>query len=109
MCFERESGGHDFWIEAIFYAAGPDFRRKTLKEVDAIDVAPTVAELLDIKPPRDAQGRKIQTRDEDRRQCRFPNVPVVSVVSRDWSDWNFWNYWNGRRGHHFLRASSITL
>jgi hypothetical protein len=35
--------------------------------VDGVDVAPTVAELLDIDPPRDAQGKKIQTRDDDRR------------------------------------------
>jgi predicted AlkP superfamily phosphohydrolase/phosphomutase len=62
--------GHDPRLpemKAIFYAAGPDFRRKTLKEVEAVDVAPTVAELLDIKPPRDSQGKKIQTRDSDGR------------------------------------------
>jgi predicted AlkP superfamily phosphohydrolase/phosphomutase len=62
--------GHDPRLpemKAIFYAAGPDFRRKRLKEVDGVDVAPTVAELLAINPPRDAQGKKIQTRDDDRR------------------------------------------
>jgi predicted AlkP superfamily phosphohydrolase/phosphomutase len=48
-------------MKAIFYAAGPRFRRKTLNDVDAVDIAPTVAELLDIKPPRDAQGKKIRT------------------------------------------------
>ena len=62
--------GHDPRLpemKAIFYAAGPDFKRRTLKEVDNVDVAPTIAELLDIKPPRDSQGRKIQTRDDHRR------------------------------------------
>jgi predicted AlkP superfamily phosphohydrolase/phosphomutase len=54
-------------MKAIFYAAGPDFKRRTLKEVDNVDIAPTIAELLDIKPPKDSQGRRIQTRDDHRR------------------------------------------
>ena len=61
--------GHDPRLpemKAIFYAAGPDFKRRTLKDVDNVDVAPTIAELLDIKPPKDSQGRKIQTRDDNR-------------------------------------------
>ena len=45
-------------MKAIFYAAGPDFKRMSLKDVDNVDVAPTVADLLGIKPPRDAQGEK---------------------------------------------------
>jgi arylsulfatase A-like enzyme len=51
-------------MKAIFYAAGPNFKRKTLKEVDNLDVAPTIAELLDIEPPRDAQGKKLPISDE---------------------------------------------
>ena len=61
--------GHDPRLremKAIFYAAGPDFKRRTLKEVDNVDIAPTIAELLDIQPPKDSQGRKIQTRDDHR-------------------------------------------
>ena len=54
-------------MKAIFYAAGPDFKRRNLKEVDNVDVAPTVADLLDIKPPRDAQGKKISTRNHHSR------------------------------------------
>ena len=50
-------------MKAIFYAAGPNFKQRTLKEVDNVDVAPTVAELLDIKPPMDAQGKKLNTSD----------------------------------------------
>ena len=40
--------GHDPRLpemKAIFYAAGPDFKRRTLKEVDNVDVAPTIAEV----------------------------------------------------------------
>lgn len=47
-------------MKAIFYAAGPDFRRRTLHSVEAIDVAPTVADALAIQPPADAQGKKIK-------------------------------------------------
>jgi predicted AlkP superfamily pyrophosphatase or phosphodiesterase len=50
-------------MKAIFYAAGPDFKRASLKDVDNVDVAPTIADLLGIKPPRDAQGKKISTHD----------------------------------------------
>jgi predicted AlkP superfamily phosphohydrolase/phosphomutase len=47
-------------MKAIFYAIGPDFfRRATLREVHSIDVAPTIADLLGIEAPRDAQGRKL--------------------------------------------------
>jgi predicted AlkP superfamily phosphohydrolase/phosphomutase len=46
-------------MKAIFYAVGPDFRRATLHEVNSIDVAPIVADLLRIDAPRDAQGRKL--------------------------------------------------
>jgi predicted AlkP superfamily pyrophosphatase or phosphodiesterase len=62
--------GHDPRLpemKAIFYAAGPDFKRRTLKDIDNIDIAPTVADLLGIKPPRDSQGRKIATDDGHRR------------------------------------------
>ena len=50
-------------MKAIFYAAGPDFKRRTLKEVDGVDVAPTIAEVLGIKPPTDAQGKSIKVPD----------------------------------------------
>jgi predicted AlkP superfamily pyrophosphatase or phosphodiesterase len=59
--------GHDPRLpemKAIFYAAGPDFKSRRLKEVDAVDIAPTVAELLGIDPPKDAQGKKISTRHD---------------------------------------------
>jgi predicted AlkP superfamily pyrophosphatase or phosphodiesterase len=62
--------GHDPRLpemKAIFYAAGPDFKHRSLKEVNNVDIAPTVAELLDIDPPEDAQGKKISTRGEHKR------------------------------------------
>jgi predicted AlkP superfamily pyrophosphatase or phosphodiesterase len=59
--------GHDPRLpemKAIFYAAGPDFKRRNLRQVNAVDVAPTIAELLRIDPPADAQGEKILSRDD---------------------------------------------
>lgn len=59
--------GHDPRLpemKAIFYAAGPNFKRRTLKDIDNIDIAPTVAELLGINPPQDSQGKKIRTGDQ---------------------------------------------
>ena len=51
-------------MKAIFYAAGPDFSHRSLKAVNNVDIAPTIAELLDIVPPEDAQGKNISTRDD---------------------------------------------
>jgi predicted AlkP superfamily pyrophosphatase or phosphodiesterase len=54
--------GHDPRLpemKAIFYAAGPDFKHRSLREVGAVDIAPTVAERLGIDPPEDAQGKNI--------------------------------------------------
>lgn len=39
----------------------PIFKSKKLKEVDNVDVAPTVADLLGIDPPADAQGKKLNS------------------------------------------------
>jgi hypothetical protein len=46
-------------IESIFYAAGPNVPRIKLGRVSVVDIAPTVAALLNISPPRDAQGRAL--------------------------------------------------
>ncbi|HMF50634.1 MAG TPA: hypothetical protein VK603_18420, partial [Candidatus Saccharimonadales bacterium] len=46
-------------MKAIFYAVGPDFRLRTLNEIDNIDIAPTITDLLGIKAPSDAQGKKL--------------------------------------------------
>jgi hypothetical protein len=45
--------------KAIFYAGGPDFRERPLREVNNVDVAPTVADLLEIELSLDAQGKRI--------------------------------------------------
>jgi len=46
-------------IESIFYASGPDVPRARLGIINVVDIAPTVAALLNISPPRDAQGRAL--------------------------------------------------
>ena len=51
-------------MKATFYGAGPSFKSKTVKEVNNVDVAPTVAELLGIEPPADAQGKSDQFGDQ---------------------------------------------
>ncbi len=59
--------GHDPRLpemKAIFYAAGPNFKRKSLENINNVDVAPTVAEILGIDPPKDSQGKKIRTEDK---------------------------------------------
>jgi predicted AlkP superfamily phosphohydrolase/phosphomutase len=59
--------GHDPRLpemKAIFYAAGPYFKRKSLQDINNVDVAPTVAEILGIDPPKDSQGKKIRTGDK---------------------------------------------
>ncbi len=44
-------------IQSIFFAYGPNVPKKALGVIEGIDVAPTIAALLGIKPPRDVQGR----------------------------------------------------
>ena len=48
-------------MKAIFYGAGPSFKLKTVREVNNVDVAPTVAELIGMEPPTDAQGKAINS------------------------------------------------
>jgi predicted AlkP superfamily pyrophosphatase or phosphodiesterase len=46
-------------IQAIFFAYGPNVPRQLAGLVNGVDVAPTIASLLGIDPPRDAQGKAI--------------------------------------------------
>ena len=46
-------------IQAIFFAYGPNVPARLTGAVNGVDVAPTVAALLGIEPPRDAQGKVI--------------------------------------------------
>ncbi len=60
----RVGGQHGFQgsirkIQAIFYAVGPDVKPVSLGQVRQVDVAPTVAALLGIEPPKDNQGRAV--------------------------------------------------
>jgi predicted AlkP superfamily phosphohydrolase/phosphomutase len=52
-------------MKAIFYGAGPSFKSKTVKEVNNVDVAPTVAELIGIEPPADAREKRSIRRPSD--------------------------------------------
>jgi len=45
----------------VFLATGPEFsENKTLKDLNIIDIAPTVLEFFGIKPPRDMDGKAIK-------------------------------------------------
>lgn len=46
-------------IQAIFFAYGPNVPARLTGLVNSVDVTPTVASLLGIEPPRDAQGKAI--------------------------------------------------
>ena len=55
-------------MKAIFYAAGPYFQRKTIKEVENIDVAPTIAEVLGIIRRRTRKEERLTPRDNGNRE-----------------------------------------
>lgn len=46
-------------LESIFFASGPDVPHTRLGRIRVVDIAPTVASLLNIDPPKDAQGRAL--------------------------------------------------
>ena len=52
MCSQHGYDPRYSEMKAIFYAGGPDFRERRLAEVNNIDAAPTVADLLGIKRRR---------------------------------------------------------
>lgn len=41
--------------QSIFYAIGPDVPRKEIKEMYSLQIAPTIAKLLGIEPPANAE------------------------------------------------------
>jgi predicted AlkP superfamily phosphohydrolase/phosphomutase len=54
-------------IESIFFAAGHGVPHRGLGRIRVVDIAPTVAALLNISPPKDAQGRALwRTRTKGR-------------------------------------------
>lgn len=46
-------------MNAIFYAFGPDIPKEKIDTISALDLTPTVAGLLKIKPPKKAKGEAI--------------------------------------------------
>ena len=46
------------------FLRGTGFKRRNLKDIDNVDVAPTIAELLGMNPPKDSQGEKIRNGDK---------------------------------------------
>lgn len=54
-------GAHDYdpqllRMSAIFYTAGPDVGKEALPQIRTIDVAPTIANILDVPPAATVQG-----------------------------------------------------
>ena len=45
--------------QSIFYTLGPGVPHKALKKIASIQIAATVAQLLDIQPPADAEGKTV--------------------------------------------------
>lgn len=43
--------------QSIFYAIGPDIPNKRINKISALQIAPTIAEILGIQTPKDAEGK----------------------------------------------------
>jgi hypothetical protein len=57
--------GHDPNISdmsAIFFAAGPDIGRGTLRQIQTVDVAPTILKLLGVAAPSTVDGKALAVR-----------------------------------------------
>ncbi len=46
-------------VQAIFYAVGPHIPNRRIGEISALDVAPTIAAILGINPPKQAEGKPV--------------------------------------------------
>jgi predicted AlkP superfamily phosphohydrolase/phosphomutase len=53
-------------MSAIFFAAGPDVCRQRLESVRNIDVAPTILDILNVRPGATVQGHAIRFCSDDR-------------------------------------------
>ena len=49
-------------MSAIFFAAGPDIGRGTLRQIQTVDVAPTILKLLDVEAPSTVDGKALAVR-----------------------------------------------
>jgi len=57
--------GHDpniLDMSAIFFAAGPDIGRGTLRQIQTVDVAPTILKLLGVAAPTTMDGKALAVR-----------------------------------------------
>jgi arylsulfatase A-like enzyme len=45
--------------QSIFYSIGPEVPKRKLKRISSLQIAATVAELLGIQPPGDAEGKSV--------------------------------------------------
>ena len=45
--------------QSIFYAIGPDIPKKRINKISALQIAPSIAALLGIQAPKDAEGKSI--------------------------------------------------
>ena len=49
-------------MSAIFFAAGPDIGRGTLRQIQTVDIAPTILKLLGVEAPSTADGKALAVR-----------------------------------------------
>jgi tetratricopeptide (TPR) repeat protein len=49
-------------MSAIFFAAGPDIGRGTLRQIQTVDVAPTILKLLGVEAPSTVNGKALAVR-----------------------------------------------
>jgi arylsulfatase A-like enzyme len=49
-------------MSAIFFAAGPDIGRGTLRRIQTVDVAPTILKLLGVEAPSTVDGKALAVR-----------------------------------------------
>ena len=49
-------------MSAIFFAAGPDIGRGTLRQIQTVDVAPTILKLLGVEAPSTVDGKALAVR-----------------------------------------------
>lgn len=49
-------------MSAIFFAAGPDIGRGTLRQIQTVDIAPTILKLLGVEAPSTVDGKALAVR-----------------------------------------------
>lgn len=58
-------------MSAVFYAAGPDFRKDQISVVNNIDIAPTISTLLGVKSAKTVDGNALATNSLPQVECLF--------------------------------------